>query len=147
MDEALERLVAQQACRELVLHAAACADAGDARALSLLFAEDAELVRPNADHLYGREAIYVAYSQRPENRISRHLITNTQVELHLPERARARSYVLLWTGTLIDSVGPAGSPADARQMVGEFDDRLVCMSDGKWLIQQRHARFVLHRDS
>ncbi len=146
MWQPIERLLAQQACRDLVLRAAACADAGDAQALSQLFAEDAVLVRPNAQPLQGRAAILGAYAQRPADRITRHLVTNTLVELGEPGRAQARSYVLLWSGAEGDPAGPAGRPAQARQMVGEFDDEFSCDAESRWQIARREARFVLHRD-
>lgn len=146
MNEPMDRLLAQQACRDLVLRAAACADAGDAQALAQLFAEDGVLVRPNAGPLTGRAAIHAAYAQRPSGRITRHLVTNTMVELDDPQSAHALSYVLLWAGVQDDADGPAGRPAAARQMVGEFADRFTRAADGRWLIQRREARFVLHRD-
>ena len=39
---------------------------------------------------------------------------------------------------------PFGTPADPRQLVGEFDDQLRRLSDGSWRIARREARFVLH---
>lgn len=147
MHEPMDRLLAQQACRDLVLHAAACADAGDAQALAQLFAEDGVLVRPNAQPLQGRAAIQAAYAQRPAGRITRHLVTNTLVAFDTPQAAHASSYVLLWAGTDDDADSPSGRPAAARQMVGEFADRFTRMADGRWLIQRREARFVLYRDS
>lgn len=146
MEKAVDRMLAQQACRDLVLRAAAGADTGDADALAMLFTEDAVLVRPGAQPLHGREAIRAAYAQRPAGRITRHLVANSLVELDASGQAHARSYVLLWTGAAGDPDGPAGRPAQARQMVGEFDDRFLCLPDGQWLIQHREARFVLHRD-
>jgi uncharacterized protein (TIGR02246 family) len=147
MNEPMDRLLAQQACRDLVLRAAACADAGDAQALAQLFTEDGVLVRPNAEPLQGRAAIHAAYSQRPAGRITRHLVSNTLVEFDTALAARALSYVLLWAGVQSDEDGPCGRPAAARQMVGEFADHFARMADGRWLIRRREARFVLYRDS
>lgn len=147
MNEPMDHLLAQQACRDLVLRAAACADAGDAQALAQLFTEDGVLVRPNAEPLRGRAAIHAAYAQRPAGRITRHLVSNTLVEFDTPVAAQALSYVVLWAGAQSDADGPSGRPAAARQMVGEFADRFLRMADGRWLIQRREARFVLYRDS
>ena len=55
--DALQRLLIIEACRDLVLRAAAQADTGDATALAALFTEDAVLARPNAEPLLGRAAI------------------------------------------------------------------------------------------
>lgn len=142
----MERLQIVQACQEIVLRAAACVDANDATSFAALFAERAVLTRPNAQALHGREAIRLAYEQRPIDRITRHLVTNLLVDVESPEAARARSYVLLWTGSKADPADASGRRAQAKELVGEFDDRLVHDPRNGWLIQQRDARFVLYRD-
>lgn len=141
-DTALHREI-EQACRELVLQAARHVDAGDAAGLARLFAPDGVLVRPNAQPLQGRDAIEAAYAQRPADRITRHLVTNTLVEIESPASARASSYVLLWTGSTSDPSGPQGRRAHARQLVGEFQDRFELTAEG-WRIRRREASFVLH---
>lgn len=143
MTGAVPYLDIEQACRELVLRAARCADAGDAAGLAQLFAPDGILVRPHAAPLQGRASIEAAYAQRPAGRLTRHLVTNTLVETESPASARALSYVLLWTGSSADLDTPHGRPAHARQLVGEFDDRFALGAEG-WRIQRRDARFVLH---
>lgn len=143
MTDAAERHEVERACRELVLRAASRADAGDAAGLARLFAADGVLVRPNAQPLQGRDAIQAAYAQRPADRITRHLVTNTLVEVESSTRARAMSHVLLWTGSTNDPSGPQGRRAHARQLVGEFEDRFVLEPEG-WRIQRRDARFVLY---
>lgn len=144
---AMERVVIVQACQEVVLRAAACVDAGDAATLAALFAEHAVLVRPGAEPLVGRAAIRDTYAQRPAERITRHLVTNLLVDVEAPDRARVRSGVLLWTGSRTDAEGPHGRVAQGRQLVGEFDDRLLRDARGAWLIERRDARFVLYRDT
>lgn len=141
--DAIESLQIRQACCELVLRAAACVDGNEPTALAQLFTDDAVLVRPSGDALQGREAIRHAYEQRPTDRITRHLVTNTVVEVESATRAHALSYVLLWSGSKADEAGPNGRRAQARQVVGEFDDRLSLSPSG-WLIERREARFVLH---
>ena len=141
--DTLESLLAREACRELVLRAAAAADANDPAALASLFTDDAVLVRPNAEPLRGREAIRQAYAQRAPDRITRHLVSNSLVTALSPLEASVRSLVLLWTGQGSDEAGPQGRPAHARQLVGEFDDELRLTAEG-WRIARRVARFVLH---
>jgi len=141
--DATERLLIQDACRELVLRAAAHADANEPDRLADLFADDGVLTRPNAEPLHGRDAIRQAYAQRPADRITRHLVTNTRVDVESSTRARAHSYVLLWAASAADAAGPQGRPAQPRQLVGEFDDRFSLTPQG-WRIAQREARFVLH---
>src|SRR4051794_7574812 len=100
--DALQRLLIVEACRDLVLRAAAQADAGDAAALAALFTEGAVLARPNAEPLQGRAAIRASYAQRPAERITRHLVTNTVVVVESPGASRALSSVLLWAGSSAD---------------------------------------------
>ena len=143
---AMQRLLIEQACQGLVLRTVACLDRGDADALAALFSDDAVLVRPGAEPLEGRSAIRDSYAQRPPQRMTRHLVANMLVDVESAEQARVRSTVLLWTGSTADPEGPHGRPAQGREMVGEFDDRLRRQGTGPWLITRRDVRFVLYRD-
>lgn len=147
MNHAIEQLLTRQACEDLVLRAAAFADAGDAQALAQLFAEDAVLQRPSGDPLHGRAAIGAAYAQRPAGRITRHLVTSTLFDFADEDHPQALSQVLLWSCDAAAEAGPQGRSAHARQLVGEFDDRFVRAPDGRWRIQRRGARFVMFRDA
>jgi shikimate dehydrogenase len=139
----LQRLLIEDACRSLVLRAAALADAHDAEGFSALFAADAVLQRPNAAPLAGRDAIRDAYAQRPRSRITRHLVSNTRITVESATQARGHSLVLLWSGSSDDAAGAQGRPARGPALVGEFDDRFVLGPDG-WCIARREASFVLH---
>lgn len=139
----LQRLLAEDACRRLVLQAAHCADHHDADGLAALFTADAVLQRPQGAPLRGREAIRAAYAARPPDRLTRHLVTQTRVSLVSPTEATAHSLVMLWSGSTEDAEGPQGRPARGPALVGEFDDRLVLGPDG-WAFARRVARFVLH---
>lgn len=141
--DALQRLLIEDACRGLVLRAAALADAHDAAGFAALFAADAVLQRPNAAPLVGRDAIRDAYAQRPSTRITRHLVSNTRITVESPMQASGHSLVLLWAGSSDDAAGAQGRPAIGPALVGEFDDRFVLGSDG-WCIARREACFVLH---
>lgn len=140
----LTQALARLACRELVEHSVRCLDSGDIDAFCRLFTDGAVLVRPSDASLNGREAIRASYAARPASRITRHLLTNVAVELLPGERARVRSYVLLYSGSTDSPATEWGRPAEARQLVGEFDDHLERMPDGCWRIARRQARFVLH---
>jgi uncharacterized protein (TIGR02246 family) len=141
MDD-LERLLIENACRRLVLQAAAHVDAGEPAELAALFTEDAVLQRPQGPPLLGREAIQQAYAARSPQRLTRHLVASTLVEVQSAQAARARSVVLLWAGSLADDAGPQGRPAQP-QVLGEFDDRFARTAAG-WRIARRDASFVLH---
>jgi uncharacterized protein (TIGR02246 family) len=142
MDE-LEGLLAERACTRLVIQSVAHVDRGEPAALAALFAPDGVLVRPGGASLLGRAAIQAAYEQRPVERITRHLVSNTLVEVVSPTEARAESQVLLWTGSAADVAGPRGRPASGGPVVGAFDDRFVKTGEG-WRIASRVASFVLH---
>jgi len=141
--DALQRLLIKDACCDLVLRAAACADANDAPGLASLFAAEATLTRPDGAVLRGREAIETAYRLRPAERITRHLVTNIVVRIEALDAAHVCSSVLLWSGSTEDAAGPQGRRAHACQIVGSFDDRCALTPDG-WRFARRKATFALH---
>jgi len=136
------RLLAEQACRDVVLQTAARTDAGDAQGFAALFMPDALLVRPSGQKLQGSEAIAAAYRSRPAGRITRHLICGTCVTASGPEVIEAVTQVLLWVGEAASDAGAYGRPA-LQQVLGAFDDRFVCTAQG-WRIARRTASFALH---
>jgi len=141
----LGQLRAELACRELVLRSAAFIDAGDSLGLASLFSVDAQLQRPAGPLICGREAIELAYRERPSERITAHLICGTLFDELGPNVARARSRVLVWTADARDVAGLQGRAAAARQLVGHFNDTFVRTSAG-WRIGLRRAGFDLHRE-
>lgn len=139
----LELLLAEHACRRVVLQTAKTVDEQDYTAFANLFTPQGLLVRPDGTRLEGRATIEAAYRQRGPDRLTRHLISNHLVTVQDASNASSSCAVLLWTGSYRDAAGPKGRPADATQLVGEFLDELV-MTDEGWRIQQRQARFTLH---
>lgn len=144
-DGDLELLRAEQACRQLVLRAAACADAGDARSLAALFSPDAELVRPGGVPIRGRVAIEAAYRDRPAERMTVHLVCGTLFDEVRADRAAATSRVLLWSGDARGPAGTHGRAAEPRQIIGSFRDRFMRSAEG-WLIAWRTASFDLYHE-
>lgn len=143
----VERHIAESACRDVVARAALKLDANDLDGFASLFTPDAIVVRPGKEPLHGVDALVQSYRARPASHMTRHLVTGSVVDLRAPDEARAISNVLLWTGSADDSVGPFGRRAQARQVVGEFEDILRLCSDGLWRIAHRQARFVLHAET
>lgn len=144
--EAVQRLVAEQACRDLVLAAADAVDGSDPAGLAALFAIDGVLVRPGGVQLQGRDAIAAAYAARGPDRLTRHLVCNQRVQLDLNAgRAEVASTILLWSGRRSDTVTPRGRPADPVQQVGEIRDQMVDTSEG-WRISRREAWFSLFQE-
>jgi len=141
----IERMLAEQACRDVVVQAAWLTDTQDHEGFAALFTDDGVLIRPTAQALQGHAAIVASYRARPAGRITRHLISNTLVTLESDTQAHGTSSVLLWTGLESDEAGPWGRPAQARQLVGEFEDRFLLTPKG-WRIHRREARFILFRE-
>lgn len=140
----IDRLLAEQACRDLVQHAAARTDAQDHDGFVALFTADAVLVRPAGAALNGREAILSSYRERPANRITRHLLCGTLFSDCSAEAASAVTQVLLWSGDANDAPGAFGRPSP-RQVLGTFEDRFAKTPDG-WRIAHRVASFVLYTE-
>ena len=140
----LDRLLAESACRDLVMKAARCTDAQDHDGFAALFAEDAVVTRPGGQPLQGREAILASYRARPKERITRHLVSNCIVEVVSAGEARATSCVQVWSATAGGEATALGLKAHPRVAVGEFDDRFVFVPGQGWRISQREARFVMH---
>jgi uncharacterized protein (TIGR02246 family) len=140
---ALEFLLAEHACRQVVLLSAQAVDRRDYAAFAGRFTSDGVLIRPDGTRLVGRAAIEAAYVQRGPDRLTCHLISNHLVQIHDAERASSSCNVQLWGGSYKDPESSKGRPADATQLIGEFEDELVMTPEG-WRIRQRLARFVLH---
>lgn len=138
----LEELHIKSACSELIVRAVNCADQHNARGFADCFALDASLSRPGGQPIAGREAIYATYAQRPAERLTRHLITNTLLEVVSPQQVKAVSYAMVVAGSHHDELTPKGRKASSCQ-IGEFHDTLVLTSEG-WRIQTREASFTLY---
>lgn len=139
----LERLVAEAACRDLVMQAALRTDAQDHEGFAALFAPDATVTRPGGQPLQGRDAILASYRARPKERLTRHLVNNCVVEMVSDTEASGMSYVQVWSATAGGAAGAFGLQAHSRIAVGEFADRFVRLPEG-WRIARREARFVMH---
>lgn len=140
----IRRTLAAAACRDTIARAARLTDLNEHEAFAELFTQDAQLQRPGGETLHGRAAIVAAYRARPPDRITRHLVGSSVVDLLADDEARAVSMVLLWSGHRTDAAGPFGRPAQGPAIVGEFDDLLRRETDGRWRIARRQASFVLH---
>ncbi len=145
MNTELDTLLAQQACRDLVLAAAEAVDGRHFTALAALFDTEGVLVRPDGVELRGRDAIVAAYTSRDPDRLTRHLVSNQRVTVDLAAgTARAICAVLLWSGRHSDTAALRGRPADPVQQVGEIHDLLAKTPEG-WRIRRREAWFTLYQ--
>jgi len=134
----------EHACQRLVLDFVDRSDRQDYEALTALFDSNASLVRPNGEALTGATAILKSYQSRPAGRITRHICTNIRISVLSPERARGFSYAVVYSANANDaSEGHFGAKADARVLIGEFDDEFVRTAQG-WRFANRRCRFVMH---
>jgi hypothetical protein len=140
----IEVLIIERACERLVLDFVDRSDRQDYEGLAGLFASDAVLVRPNGESLAGPAAILKSYQSRPAGRITRHICTNIRVTVISPERARGISYAVVYSASANEPPeSHFGVKAEARHMVGEFEDEFVRTPQG-WRFANRRCRFIMH---
>jgi SnoaL-like domain len=103
----------------------------------LHFTPDGECVMP-AITMRGRNEIARGYARRHDNgpRLSRHLISNTVVDIGTTDAASARYVITLFAG-----IGAAPLEADAPTAICDVEDRFRLVG-GQWLIEQRELTAV-----
>jgi ketosteroid isomerase-like protein len=140
----LKTISIQRACERLVADFAYFSDHQDYEALANLFAVDAVMTRPSGDAISGRTAILAAYRSRPASRLTRHFCTNVRITVESGDHAHGHTYALVYSGNAADTPeGQFGIKADARSLIGEFEDEFVRTQEG-WRFRARVARFVIH---
>src|SRR5262245_14943723 len=121
----------ERACERLVLDFADYSDRQEYEALESLFADQGTMTRPSGDPLVGRDAIMKSYKSRPGGRFTRHICTNIRIVVDSSERARGRTYAVVFSGNSSEPpAGHFGIKADSRQLVGEFEDEFVRTFEG-----------------
>lgn len=137
-----ERLAIIQECNQLLARFALANDARDADTLAEMFVEDGIFIRPTKpDQPYaGREVIREAFRAKPAALVTRHVVANTVVDVVSASEARAQSYLLLYTAPATETGLPK---ADAKQLFGAFDDRIVRDSDGVWKFRERRGSLAM----
>jgi hypothetical protein len=134
----------ERACERLVLDFAYFSDRQDYESLVALFAPDGVMARPSGDPLAGRAAILKSYLSRPAGRITRHICSNIRITVESQNRARGLTYAVVYSANAATPPeAHFGIKADARHLIGEFEDDFVRTDEG-WRIASRRARFVMH---
>jgi len=137
----IERLLIVDACRALIYRYAYLNDARNFNELAELFTEDAVLCRPSAPDqaIVGRDAILQSLLARPASTATFHLCSDVLIDVDSPQRANARSRILLLSGTrAVD--GKAPDPATLKPLLpGTFRDELVLTKSG-WKFSRRVGR-------
>lgn len=131
------------ACAKLVNQFALYSDSGRYDELAALFTEDGRYARPTAPTqvVEGRGALLAAFKARPQDRLTRHLVTNVLVDVTSPTTARGFSYVTQYAGTVDKPAASFGWLAQPSQLVGEYSDEYVLTPAG-WKIRQRSGKLI-----
>ncbi|WP_369168986.1 nuclear transport factor 2 family protein [Streptomyces sp. R28] len=134
----MEHLLAERACKRIVVDFAHRLDLGEPSSVAELFTEDGTWEWPAGERLVsGRDALRAYFGSRPADRLSRRLMSNILVTVTSPGTATATSYFTTYRvdgheGDLI----PPGPPVQ----VGHYEDAFRRSPDGTWLLSAR----VLH---
>jgi hypothetical protein len=133
-----QRLAIEWECTRLINLYANLNDAGCWEEVAALYAEDGLMTRPTAPDapIVGREALLASFLARPP-RASRHVCANIVVDVESPAAASAFSVILLFTGTVDSSGGPAVRD-EGPPLVGTYRDRFVLTGEG-WRFAERHG--------
>ena len=134
---------AELACSKLCNQFAVFNDAGRHEELVALFTEDGRYARPTDpdNFVSGKAAILVAFKSRPQDKITRHLITNIVVEITSTKIAKGISYVTLFSGSTNSPVDKFGFKANPVVLIGEYHDEFVLTKAG-WRFSQRGGRLI-----
>jgi Nuclear transport factor 2 (NTF2) domain. len=130
----------EQACIRLIHRFALYNDMGEYEKLVELFAEDGAFARPTApdDYIVGRAEILESFVSRPGGKVTRHLVTNTVVEVQDADHATAISYVTQFSANP-DTPAKFGFKANPVRLVGEYYDSFVRTAEG-WKFAKRSGR-------
>jgi hypothetical protein len=134
-----ERHEIERACEALSIAYARAIDFRDYDAFPLLFAENGVL---DVGHkLEGRAAIASSVRQRPDALRSRHVISNTFVDVLGPDDARGIAYLTLYRHHGPESLGRGPAPLRGPAAVGHYEDRYVRTGEG-WLFASRRLQLA-----
>lgn len=135
-----ELLIVKNACIELGNRYAHYLDSGQNEKIPELFDEHGSWQSRSGKYT-GREDIKLAFSNRPKNRRSVHIITNHLVEVQSEYLAEVRSNFVTYQ---TDQATGLVSFKDQPVRVGHYLDE--CVRDGdKWIFQSRKMQSVFDR--
>lgn len=138
-----EKLLIERACTRLVTEFSCHNDRRDFVSLSRLFTEDGAFARPADPDNYtvGRDQIRAAFEARPNDRITRHLITNILIDVIDAHNATGTCYATLFMAPADAEPAMFGVKANASQLVGEFSMAFALTGEG-WKIARQTGRII-----
>ncbi|WP_326750875.1 nuclear transport factor 2 family protein [Streptomyces hirsutus] len=140
----LERLLAIEECRRLMVEYGRRLDHGRGASAADLFTEDGAWRSPTIDAV-GREELRAFFARRDAltDRTTRHVVTNIAVDVLDADHARGVSVAV----ELRDDQGPDGLAVDTRPAIaGDYEDEFVRV-DGRWLFRERRVVVAFKRET
>lgn len=142
MDEQ-QRQNIEQACTKLVNQFSCFNDRREFEALSNLFTPEGAFARPTDpdNYIEGRENILAAFNDRPQDRITRHLISNVIIDVENATSASGTCYATLFMAPADAEPARFGVQANSSQLVGEFQMDFSLTPAG-WKIARQTGRII-----
>jgi len=129
----------ERACTALSVAYARCLDFRDYDAFLTLFTEDAVL--DAGKRLEGLAAIREDLRHRPDELRTRHVISNTFIDVVSGDAARGISYLTLYRYRGKESLRPGPVPLHGPAAVGHYEDRFVRTAEG-WRFASRRVHLA-----
>ena len=133
----------EQACTRIVKQFSNFNDRGDYESLCNLLTPDASFARPTdpENFTHGREEILAAFQSRPNDRITRHIISNIVIEASDETTAKGTCYATLFMAPVDAEKAKFGVKANPSQFIGEFYIDFSLTSEG-WKISRQTGIIV-----
>jgi len=129
----------ERACADLSVAYARCLDFRDYDAFLPLFTEDAVL--DAGKRLEGLAAIREDLRHRPDELRTRHVISNTFIDVLSADEARGISYLTLYRYRGRESLRPMPAPLHGPAAVGHYEDRFRRTAAG-WCFASRRLHLA-----
>ncbi|KUN87120.1 nuclear transport factor 2 family protein [Streptomyces griseoruber] len=140
----IAQLLAERACRRLLLDLVRRLDLGEPGSVAELFTEDGVWTWPEGDRLVkGRAALRAHFGTRPADQHARRLMADVRVDVTSPDTARATSYFTTYRTHTVPPTPPAPAPPPVG--IGHYEDTLHRTPDGSWLLAARTLRLPRDR--
>jgi uncharacterized protein (TIGR02246 family) len=118
----LGRLLAERACEQLIYTYARFVDRGEAGRVADLFTDDGVWIGADGRSMTGQAQLRAAFLGRQglTRRLSRHVMTNVQIDIHSETEATGIAYLINYRhdgpGERVEKPGPARHP----KFVGDY---------------------------
>jgi uncharacterized protein (TIGR02246 family) len=147
-DDDLALLLAERACEQLIYTYARFVDSGEAGRVADLFTEDGVWTGADGRSMNGHEQVRAAFVGRQAliRRLSRHVMTNVQIEVHSENEATGIAYLINYRhdgpSETVEKPGPARHP----KFVGDYHLTFRRV-DGRWRIATLRFDLIFLRRS